>query len=207
MDQSSKKAFVKTVILWNVIFILSMCVLGMFTIYVTNVVIDAKTLIEQISFAASFISIILAIMAMIYAFFQARESSQQNIQVQSSLGKIDEKIKELISIKSEFSALNSAMGEQSKWINNSVEELKHVMEDFKETVEKGPGKDDQDIKRKLKEMEMNLNKIQESKKETESGSYRFKNLYGTTPVDLEDVKINVDGYLSELKKRNKGIVS
>ncbi|HHT7174553.1 TPA: hypothetical protein ACTZ3H_005380 [Bacillus cereus] len=190
MNQDDKKSFVKDVILWNAIFILSMCIIGMITIYVTNVVIDAKSLIEQISFASSFVSIILAIMAMIYAFFQARESSQQNIQVQHSLGKLDERIIELISIKGEFSALNSAIEEQSKWINNSVEELKHVMDDFKEAVEVSQKESDPGLKNKIEEIEKNLDKIQKSKKKADDSFYNIN--FSRDPVIIESNSVLSD---------------
>ncbi|HFJ9448209.1 hypothetical protein JOY42_26045 [Bacillus tropicus] len=196
MNQDDKKSFVKDVILWNAIFILSMCIIGMITIYVTNVVIDAKSLIEQISFASSFVSIILAIMAMIYAFFQARESSQQNIQVQHSLGKLDERIIELISIKGEFSALNSAIEEQSKWINNSVEELKHVMDDFKEAVEVSQKESDPGLKNKIEEIEKNLDKIQKSKKKADDSFYNFN--FSRDPVIIEGNSVLSD-YIYDAK--------
>ncbi|OJE32988.1 hypothetical protein BAQ47_25525 [Bacillus tropicus] len=196
MNQDDKKSFVKDVILWNAIFILSVCIIGMITIYVTNVVIDAKSLIEQISFASSFVSIILAIMAMIYAFFQARESSQQNIQVQHSLGKLDERIIELISIKGEFSTLNSAIEEQSKWINNSVEELKHVMDDFKEAVEVSQKESDPGLKNKIEEIEKNLDKIQKSKKKADDSFYNFN--FSRDPVIIEGNSVLSD-YIYDAK--------
>ena len=54
--------------MWNVIAILSIFLLGMITIFITKVVIEGQVLIDQISFASSITSIILAVMAMIMRF-------------------------------------------------------------------------------------------------------------------------------------------
>ena len=47
MVENDKKNFIKTVIMWNVIVVLGILLLGMVTIFVTNFVIDAKSLIAN----------------------------------------------------------------------------------------------------------------------------------------------------------------
>jgi len=171
MGEKEKKSFIQKVVLWNVIAILSIFLLGMITILITKVVIEGQVLIDQISFASSITSIILAVMAMIYAFFQSRESSQQNVQVQNSLGKIDEKIIELISIKEEFSSLRIDLEVQSTGVNSAIEEFKGLMENVKDTNLNSDNLEDyaSKFKNKIEEIEVDLNKIQENKKKIDKG--------------------------------------
>lgn len=134
MSEPEKKNFIQKVIMWNVIVILALLLLGMITIFTTGIMIGGKVLIDQISFASSLTSIILAIMAMIYAFFQARESSQQNVQVQSSLNKIDDKVFELFTMKEDVSSLKKDIELQSEGVSSSISDMKEVIEEIKETA-------------------------------------------------------------------------
>lgn len=167
MSELEKSNFIQKVIMGNVIIILLLLLMGMIAIFVTGYTTNGKVLIDQISFASSLASILLAIMAMVYAFFQAKESSQQSLQVNSSLEKIDGKIIELVTIKDEISSLRSILEEQSEWINNSTEELENIVIDFKGTTEKNPKENKDELQRKIEDIEAKLNKIQENKKKTE----------------------------------------
>lgn len=166
MGELEKSNFIQKVIMWNVIILLLLLLIGMIAIFVTGYTSNGEVLIDQISFASSLSSIILAIMAMIYAFLQAKESSQQSLQVNSSLEKIDGKIIELVTIKDEVSLLRSIFEEQSEWINNSTEELENILIDFKGATEKKPKENEDELQRKIEDIEAKLNKIQESKKKT-----------------------------------------
>ncbi|EOP93091.1 hypothetical protein OB969_00045 [Bacillus cereus] len=167
MSELEKSNFIQKVIMGNGIIILLLLLMGMIAIFVTGYTTNGKVLIDQISFASSLASILLAIMAMVYAFFQAKESSQQSLQVNSSLEKIDGKIIELVTIKDEISSLRSILEEQSEWINNSTEELENIVIDFKGTTEKNPKENKDELQRKIEDIEAKLNKIQENKKKTE----------------------------------------
>ena len=167
MSELEKSNFIQKVIMGNGIIILLLLLMGMIAIFVTGYTTNGKVLIDQISFASSLASILLAIMAMVYAFFQAKETSQQSLQVNSSLEKIDGKIIELVTIKDEISSLRSILEEQSEWINNSTEELENIVIDFKGTTEKNPKENKDELQRKIEDIEAKLNKIQENKKKTE----------------------------------------
>ncbi|MHA4180664.1 hypothetical protein ACX168_31120 [Bacillus cereus] len=167
MSELEKSNFIQKVIMGNGIIMLLLLLMGMIAIFVTGYTTNGKVLIDQISFASSLASILLAIMAMVYAFFQAKESSQQSLQVNSSLEKIDGKIIELVTIKDEISSLRSILEEQSEWINNSTEELENIVIDFKGTTEKNPKENKDELQRKIEDIEAKLNKIQENKKKTE----------------------------------------
>ena len=63
--------------------------------------------VNTISIASSLASILLAIIAIGYAFFQSNESSRQNDKLDATLRHINEKIVELLSIKSKIDEMQS----------------------------------------------------------------------------------------------------
>ena len=72
MSELEKSNFIQKVIMGNVIIILLLLLMGMIAIFVTGYTTNGKVLIDQISFASSLASILLAIMAMVYAFFRQK---------------------------------------------------------------------------------------------------------------------------------------
>ncbi|MFJ8216076.1 hypothetical protein [Bacillus cereus] len=164
MSEPEKKNFIQKVIMWNAIVILAFLLLGMITIFTTGIMIEGKVLIDQISFASSLTSIILAIMAMIYAFFQARESSQQNVQVQSSLNKIDDKVFELFTIKEDVSSLKKDLELQSEGVSSSISAIKGVVGEIKETAGDLKTPDATEYRQRLNEVEKMIDQLEKKNK-------------------------------------------
>lgn len=160
MSDSEKKNFIQKVIMWNVIVILALLLLGMITIFTKGIMIEGKVLIDQISFASSLTSIILAIMAMIYAFFQARESSQQNVQVQSSLNKIDDKVFELFTMKEDVSSLKKDIELQSEGVSSSISDIKEVIGEIKETAGELKTPDATEYNQKISAVEKKIDQLE-----------------------------------------------
>ncbi|SDZ00548.1 hypothetical protein [Thermoactinomyces sp. DSM 45892] len=113
---------------------------------------DAQLLVDQISFGSSIASIILAVVAMIYAFFQTQEASSQNAIVQEALYKISSQVDELNAIRDEINSFRLeqvAMKEQVVSIANNLgdisvqkdipesakKELKNVQEQLKDVID------------------------------------------------------------------------
>ncbi|MBH0346349.1 hypothetical protein BK731_16710 [Bacillus thuringiensis serovar muju] len=174
MSESEKKNFIQKVIMWNVIVILALLLLGMITIFTTGIMTEGKVLIDQISFASSLTSIILAIMAMIYAFFQARESSQQNVQVQSSLNKIDDKVFELFTMKEDVSSLKKDIELQSEGVSSSISDIKEVIGEIKETASELKTPDATEYNQKISAVEKKVNQLEkENQIVNNKGKYTF----------------------------------
>ncbi|WP_405117865.1 hypothetical protein MHB43_20325 [Paenibacillus sp. FSL H8-0317] len=74
--------------------------------------LNSSEVVNVISISAGIASIVLAMAAIIYAFYQSRESSKQNRMVQDALIKISAKVEEVGAIKAELSVFrneNSSM--------------------------------------------------------------------------------------------------
>lgn len=71
------------------------------TLYLTKYVIDYSFIMDQISLASGVASIILAIVAIIYAFFQSYESGKQSESLQDLLSQVSRKVEEIGPLKQE----------------------------------------------------------------------------------------------------------
>ncbi|MFC4778218.1 hypothetical protein ACFO9Q_15570 [Paenibacillus sp. GCM10023252] len=91
----------RDLIYWFIMIDLTLGIIGLFVwkFY------DAKELIDQISFAATLSSILLAIVAMVYSYVQSYESSAQNRMVQSALSSIVDKVDEVSHIRDELALI------------------------------------------------------------------------------------------------------
>lgn len=103
---------------------------------------DSQVLVNQISFAVGIASIFLAIVAMIYSFIQAEQSSRQNTTVQSALEKIVDKIEEFANLKSDIELIRKDSSDilshiQGQLSNNMDTVINSgISEETKEELEK-----------------------------------------------------------------------
>jgi hypothetical protein len=99
---------------------------------------DSKILVDQISFASSIASIILAVVAMIYAFFQTKESSSQNVIVQETLHKISQRVDELMAIRGDISEFKSSQESMLSTLNSISISIDSISDekDVPETVQR-----------------------------------------------------------------------
>jgi hypothetical protein len=85
----------KELILGFIIFDLILAIIMVITWRTT----DNTNLVNEISLGSSLLSITLAVLAMVYAFFQTKSSSEQNMMVHNNLQKISGKLNELNEVK------------------------------------------------------------------------------------------------------------
>lgn len=111
------------------------------------------------SFGASVASILLALVAIIYAFLQSSESSQQNQATQQVLNEMYNKIVEVSLLKDDFSSLRDKIDSQPDSIVDSiVPEIKKQLGDIKNSVVlDGTEKDNKKID--TKEINTKIDKI------------------------------------------------
>lgn len=86
-------------------------------------------LLNQISLGSSIASILLALLAIGYAFIQSRDASQQNISTQIMLDKINEKLEQVKVVKDE---LNLYRGEVASFREDSKTHTTSLLESLKE---------------------------------------------------------------------------
>jgi len=82
LDKFSKKELVA----WFIIFDLICIIIGLITWKFSS----AKEIIDQVSFAAGICSILLALLAIVYAFFQSNNSSEQYSFLRANINKIEQ---------------------------------------------------------------------------------------------------------------------
>ncbi len=205
MDQNSRKEIKekkeritkKDLIYGFIILDLIILIIGLIIAFVFGKYEDPKVIIDQISFTASITSIILAGIAIVYAFFQSREASSQSSLVHEGLKQINERIAQFISIKDEVILLREDWNTQSQQIKNSVETIKGVstsLEQISSSVAENGEKDPQKIKNELAELSKKMDKVV---KDIESEKRNSNLSYGTYtfPSNNPKLKIN-DGYIS-----------
>ncbi|MGF7035773.1 hypothetical protein J2T17_006808 [Paenibacillus mucilaginosus] len=105
MDSKPKKELVskKDLVYWFIITDLVLLMSGLFTWKFK----DTQDVINQVSLISSVSSILLALVAIIYAFFQTLDSKKQGDAQQRTLEKIELQINELGKIKDEFSHIKN----------------------------------------------------------------------------------------------------
>jgi hypothetical protein len=96
--------------------------------FILTKVLDTQDIINQISLVSSITSIILALVAIIYAFFQNYSSSQQSGLLHEMLTKINQKIEELVSLKTDVANLRSDLANQLSTVLGGVEDTKEAIE-------------------------------------------------------------------------------
>jgi hypothetical protein len=139
------------------------------------------------SFGASVASILLALVAIIYAFLQSNESSQQNKATQQVLAEMYTKIVEVSLLKDNLSSLKNEINNQSDSIVDSIlPEIKNQLGTMRTSVTLDG------TERVSKEMETQINKIM-TKVELLETQYRRKK-----SIDHE---ISSRETYSELRKR------
>lgn len=126
ITEKKEKVTKKDLIYGFIILDLVLLIVGLIVAFVFGEYEDPKVIIDQISFTASITSIILAGIAIVYAFFQSREASSQSSLVHEGLKQINERIAQFTTIKEEVILLRKDWDIQSKQINSSVESIKEV---------------------------------------------------------------------------------
>ncbi|WP_134705105.1 hypothetical protein [Ammoniphilus sp. YIM 78166] len=84
---------------------------------------DNTILVNQISLASGFASIILAVVAIIYAFYQSKTSSEKDVLVQSVLIKIRDKVDELEVISHQLTSLQESWQSSSSNMLGVMQEM------------------------------------------------------------------------------------
>ncbi|MEF7438282.1 hypothetical protein V4V36_13550 [Paenibacillus lautus] len=85
---------------------------------------DNQELINQISLGGSISSILLALVAIIYAYFQTNESSQQNTLVQQTLLKITEKVETIGLVRQEMEMFFQNHSTKNDEIHKNIEAIR-----------------------------------------------------------------------------------
>ena len=114
-------------ILGCIIFFLALIIVALILILIK----DKEGANEYFSFAVNISSILLAIVAIIYAFFQSKQSSQQSVMVQHTLTNIDKEVLKLASIKDDIVGLKK---EQDSF-KCLLDDIKISATNLKETTE------------------------------------------------------------------------
>lgn len=126
---------------------------GLLAAYFFGRVTDTTAIVNQISLVSSFTSIILALVAIIYAFFQSYSSSKQNQMLYGTLGKINQKIKELVSLKTDVADLKNDLTTQLASVLGGVTETKVTVENSV------PDENKEEINNKLSSIEDRIKDI------------------------------------------------
>jgi hypothetical protein len=98
-------------------------------------VTDSTTLINQVSLISGVTSIILALIAIVYAFFQSYDSSKQNTLVNETLIRVSTKVDELISLKTDMASMKSDITSQLAEVAAGLEETKASVDEEEEIPE------------------------------------------------------------------------
>ncbi|MBP2635536.1 MAG: hypothetical protein H6Q72_1443 [Firmicutes bacterium] len=83
---------------------------------------QAQEVVDQIGFASSLASIIMAALAIIYAFFQTNASTEQNTLLQLNVQKIGEQVNALSGISTEIAQFRSNFDERMKIVTSLKDE-------------------------------------------------------------------------------------
>jgi hypothetical protein len=132
---NNKKITKKDIIYWFIISDLVLIMIGMIVAFVFIKVPEPSLIIDQISFASSITSIMLAVIAIVYAFLQTNETSRQNTIVTSNLEKLDSKVTEFITIKQDFQVFRES---DIPNMNTTIGEIKNDLYRFREEIKANP---------------------------------------------------------------------
>ncbi|MBU8733447.1 hypothetical protein KM915_25885 [Cytobacillus oceanisediminis] len=117
-------------------------------------VTDSGTLINQISLVSGVTSIILAFVAIIYAFIQSYNATKQNSAINGTLEKVSLKVNELITLKTDIADLKENLPLKLTHLIQNIEETKESVE----SVEAGGGSKDV-IYTRLDELQNSLEEL------------------------------------------------
>lgn len=176
-------------------------------------------LVNQISLVGSVSSILLALIAIGYAFFQANNSSWENRQMLDTLSRVNEKVEELGDIKDELSNLKETSNDSMSNMMEAISVLptKLNFEGFAEILkEQGviiPNEVQEDIKMKYQEKlndEMNRLKSNvmqlESNLETQIANYIGFQMLPNELVNREKLRNHLAGQGIKARSQDISIV-
>lgn len=119
-----------------------------------------QDIVNQLSLASSISSILLALVAIIYAYMQTNETSRQNMQVQDALNKITEKVESVVLIRNEFESFrednklnNESMIKQIEGIRKSFEPIENL------SPQSDPGMVQETVKKQMEIINEQLNEL------------------------------------------------
>jgi len=95
---------------------------------------QAKEVVDQIGFASSLASIIMAALAIIYAFFQTNASTEQNTLLQLNVQKIGEQVKDLSGISTEIAQFRTNFNERMQVISSIQGDLAQGNRKMEESI-------------------------------------------------------------------------
>lgn len=110
----------------DLLYILGFMAYNLFILLIWKVS-SVELLINQLSFAASLLSIILACFAIIYAWYQTTETKVQHRMIRKTFQKVNQKLEEINQIESQVIRRvsdNSKLGEGMRLISKGLQQLK-----------------------------------------------------------------------------------
>lgn len=156
---------------------------------------DNTQIVNQFSLGASISSIFLALVAIIYAFFQSNASSNQNTLVHSALNKIIDKVEEFASIKGELESFQESSKSDISNIFSAIENLdsksiekslKEQKVDIPEIVQEAISKYENDMRMGLSSLEEKISRLNTFSPNTSSRKTK------TSPVFLYTIRYQND---------------
>ncbi|OHR66536.1 hypothetical protein HMPREF3291_01500 [Bacillus sp. HMSC76G11] len=169
---------IKKSVLVFIILQLILIIIGLIVYLVFGKFTQPTVILDQVSFTSGIISIILAVVAIVYAFLQSREASSQNKLVHEGLLHINKRIEQFTSIKEDFNSMTKVLEKQSAEVNASVEKVNNIVNDIQElsTQIQDKGELSEDIEKDLQVINAELKEI---KKNNQTNSYnKYSNKFG-----------------------------
>lgn len=176
---------------------------GMILIFVWKVG-EQDTLINQFSLAGSVSSILLALIAIAYAFFQTNDASNENKLMIQTLDKIREEVEQLgsvneslINVRNEFFDFKKSTEDNNNKIINSIETIKDDINlDFiYRIIEEKYGEIDEDTKYKI---EKSYNKEFENKLDKyKNEAFRINSSTQATMINYINSHVEVGEVINE----------
>jgi hypothetical protein len=199
--KTKEKAWkVKDLVYSFIILDLILIIVGLMVYMVFGKFEDPSIILDQVSFTSGIISIILATVAIIYAFLQSREATSQNRLVHQGLSTVNERIAQFTLIREDFDKMRKVFENQSNHVENSVGDIRDIMTDLKSIQQEqqdGSGSGALDIiDEKFKKIDDKLDKIEKSNKSTYSFSNKYDSILNRkvdySNIDFSDQYITVD---------------
>jgi hypothetical protein len=154
------------------IFIIIQLVIGITIVALAFIFIkvtDSGTLINQISLVSSVTSIMLAFVAIIYAFIQSYNATKQNSAINGTLEKVSFKVNELITLKTDIADLKENLPLKLTHLIQNIEETKESVENAKD------GSESKDvIYARLDELQNSLEELYQKSKRNEENKENKK---------------------------------
>jgi seryl-tRNA synthetase len=138
-----------------------------------------KNFPKYLSFGTNLTSIVLSILAIIYAFNQSQESTRQNERVQDGLSSINEKITNLVKIQDDLMSVRENINSQVVELSSSIQDFKEISSSVKDIASQLQVGDESDseINKQLQEVLQKIEKIEDKNSiKLSTGSPKYKNL-------------------------------